>query len=65
MSYLSLAEAALVMRIPINVLREMCERGLIKGAVRFGHILAIPEEVCEKGLNSSSDEFNFLQSPSL
>ena len=44
--FVSVAEAAVTLRIPVNVLREMCERGLIEGAVRFGRIWTMPEHTC-------------------
>ncbi|MBR3866411.1 MAG: hypothetical protein IKM54_01270 [Butyricicoccus sp.] len=46
MSFISLAEAAVTMKVPVRVLREMCERGMIDGAVRFGRIWTVPETVC-------------------
>ena len=49
MSFVSVAEAAVTMKIPVSVLREMCERGLIRGAVRFGRIWTVPESVCGPG----------------
>ncbi len=39
----SVAEVAVKLKIPVNVLREMCERGMIEGAVRFGRIWTLPE----------------------
>lgn len=44
--FVSVAEAAVKLRIPVNVLREMCERGMIEGAVRFGRIWTMPEHTC-------------------
>ena len=49
MSFVSLAEAAVMMGIPVRVLRELCERGMIDGAVRFGRIWTVPETVCVPG----------------
>ena len=49
--FVSVAEAAVALRIPVNVLREMCERGLIQGAVRFGRIWTVPENYGEGLLN--------------
>ena len=43
MSYVAVAEAAVAHHIPVAVLKEMCERGMIEGAVRFGRIWALPE----------------------
>ena len=48
MSFVSLAEAAVAMHIPVGVLREMCEKKMIDGAVRFGRIWALPESVCDR-----------------
>ena len=50
MQFVSVAEAAVEMRIPVGTLRGMCESGIIEGAVRFGRIWALPESVCENGL---------------
>ena len=47
MIFVSLAEAAVAWRVPVGVLREMCEKKMIDGAVRFGRIWALPESVCE------------------
>ena len=44
MSYVAVAEAAVTHRIPVRVLKEMCERGMIEGAVRFGRIWTLPED---------------------
>ena len=44
MSYVAVAEAAVTHRIPVKVLKEMCERGMIEGAVRFGRIWTLPED---------------------
>ena len=49
MSFISVAEAAVAMKIPVSVLREMCERGMIEGAVRFGRVWTVPEAVCGPG----------------
>ena len=58
MSFLSLPEVAVSLQIPVHVLREMCERGMIRGAVRFGRIWTLPETVygssdfvCQVGKN--------------
>ena len=51
MQFVSVAEAAVEMRIPVSMLRGMCESGLIEGAVRFGRIWALPENFCEEGYN--------------
>ena len=47
MSYVSVAEAAVRLQIPVNVLREMCERKMIEGAVRFGRVWTLPENLCD------------------
>ena len=47
MSYVSLAEAAVRLQVPVSVLREMCERKMIEGAVRFGRIWTLPEHQCD------------------
>jgi len=45
MRFLAVAEAAVQFRIPVEQLRTMCERGKIKGAVRFGRVWTLPETV--------------------
>ena len=50
MNYISVTEAAVTMNVSVKILREMCERGMIKGAIRFGRIWAIPEECCRAEL---------------
>ena len=44
--FLTLSETAAMLGISTNTLREMCECGMIKGAVRFGKIWMIPEDRC-------------------
>ncbi|MBQ8585530.1 MAG: hypothetical protein IJ452_04515 [Butyricicoccus sp.] len=53
MSFVAVAEAAVAYRVPVSVLKEMCERGMIEGAVRFGRIWALPENFDEGSLGQS------------
>ncbi|MBQ8144273.1 MAG: hypothetical protein IJ042_05715 [Butyricicoccus sp.] len=53
MSFVAVAEAAVTHRIPVYVLKEMCERGMIEGAVRFGRIWALPENFDNKAIFSN------------
>ena len=48
MNLISIAEAAVALHIPANMLHEMCEQGLIEGAVRFGRVWAVPESICSE-----------------
>ena len=50
MKYISVTEAAVAMKVPVRVLRDMCERGMIERAARFGRIWAIPDDVCRDAL---------------
>lgn len=50
MQFVAVAEAAVAYRVPVSVLKEMCERGMIEGAVRFGRIWALPENFDEQSL---------------
>ena len=43
MSFVSIAEAAISWKMPVGILRELCERGMIDGAIRFGRIWTVPE----------------------
>ena len=42
MDYCYLPEAACNMHIPVSLLKDLCERAQIEGAVRFGRVWAIP-----------------------
>ena len=53
MSFVAVAEAAVAYRVPVSILKEMCERGMIEGAVRFGRIWALPE-------NFDCNEINYM-----
>ena len=48
MSFLSVAEAAIMLGVPVGTLRSMCEMNMIDGAVRFGRIWALPEVICTR-----------------
>ncbi len=43
MRFVAVAEAAVALRVPVGFLKELCERGMIEGAVRFGRIWTVPE----------------------
>ncbi|MBR3867140.1 MAG: DNA-binding protein [Butyricicoccus sp.] len=51
MSFVAVAEAAVTYRVPVSILKEMCERGMIEGAVRFGRIWALPENFDKNSLS--------------
>ena len=51
MSFVAVAEAAVAYRVPVSILKEMCERGMVEGAVRFGRIWALPENFDEHSLS--------------
>ena len=58
MSYLSIAEAAVTLHMPVYTLRDMCECGMIAGAVRFGRIWTIPENICSENILQSNNEYH-------
>lgn len=41
--YMSILEFARETGVPVQNLRQLCERKAIEGAVRFGRVWAIPE----------------------
>lgn len=45
MKYVSLAEAAVQLRVPVGELHRLCEQGRLRGAVRFGRVWALPESI--------------------
>lgn len=55
MNLISIAEAAVALHIPANVLHEMCEQGLIEGAVRFGRVWTVPESICSEDSSKIRD----------
>jgi hypothetical protein len=52
MSFVSIAEVSVSLNMPVGILRDMCERGLIDGAVRFGRIWAVPENLYSSELSA-------------
>ena len=63
MQFVSVAEAAVEMKIPVGMLRGLCENGVIKDAVRFGRIWTLPENYCMSG-NELLSELSGLRSVS-
>lgn len=55
MNLIAIAEAAVALHVPANVLHEMCEQGLIEGAVRFGRVWAVPESLCSEAPSKIRD----------
>ena len=43
MRFIAIAEAAVELKMPVSILRRMCESHMINGAVRFGRIWILPE----------------------
>lgn len=52
MKYVSLAEAAVQLRVPVGKLHRLCEQGRRRGAVRFSRVWALPEGIGRDDLPS-------------